>query len=280
MALNQDWAAIKAVTFDLWETLIVEKNGWNKRRTNARCLNLSQALDEIGVRIPVDQLTFAFKKMTSWLASIWNLNKEVTHLDQILFIIKTASRGSITIKEEWMDRLSVAYISAFFEVPPYLNPDTRKLLQWLVDHKKLVGLICNTGVTPGVGLRKFLAKEGVATYFDLMMFSDEVGIRKPNPEIFRVIAKELKTKPREIVHVGDNLITDIWGAKNAGFKAIYLLTEVGRDRVAESDPASLVSISRKRDAMRKEQIVPDRIVSSLAMVAGAIEELDLSEGPH
>jgi putative hydrolase of the HAD superfamily len=274
VTLNVGKPSIKAVTFDLWETLLFEKNGWNSRRTNARCESIAQTLDKLGVKIPVEHLALAFKKMTSWLEGVWEMNNEVTHLDQIRFIIKTASKGSITIKEEWIDDLSSAYVSPFFKVTPYLNPDASKVLQWLEDRNKLMGLMCNTGLTPGFGLRKFLAREGLAEYFDLMLFSDEVGIRKPNSKMFQIAAQRLKVKPCEIVHIGDNLKSDVWGARNAGFKAIYLSTEVGRDRIAESDPTSLISISRKINTLSKDHIVPDKTIRSLAMAIKAIQELD------
>ena len=266
--------SVKAVTFDLWETLLLERNGWNLRRTNARCESLAQTLDKFNVKISVEQLASAFKKMASWLESVSEMENEATHLDQIRFIIKTASKGLITVKEGWIEDLSSAYVSPFLEVAPYLNPETRRVLRWLKDRNKLVGLICNTGLTPGFGLRRFLAKEGIAKCFDLMLFSDEVGIRKPNPEIFQMATQRLKVKPCEIVHIGDNLKSDVWGPKNAGLKAIYLSTEVGRDRIAESDPTSLVSISRKLNNLTKDQIVPDKTISSLAMAIEAIEELD------
>jgi putative hydrolase of the HAD superfamily len=266
--------SVKAVTFDLWQTLLLERNGWNLRRTNARCKSLTQTLNKFSVKISVEQLALAFKKMAPWLENAWETKNEVTHLDQIRFLIKTASKGLVTVKEEWIDDLSSAYVSPLFQVAPYLNLDTPRVLKWLKNQKKLVGLICNTGLTPGFGLRKFVTRENIAKFFDLMLFSDEVGIRKPNPEIFHMVTQKLKVKACEIVHIGDNLKSDVWGAKNAGFKAIYLLTEVGRDRMAESDPASLVSISRKTANLKKDQIVPDKTITSLAMVIKAIEELD------
>jgi putative hydrolase of the HAD superfamily len=276
VTLSGDIPVIKAVTFDLWETLLLERNGWNLRRTNARCRSLAQALDKFGVRISVKQLELAFKKMASWLAKIWDIDDEVTHLDQIRFIIRTASEGSITPKEEWIEDLSSAYVSAIFEAPPYLNPDTLGILQWLKSKNKSIGLICNTGLTPGFGLRDFLIREDMATYFDLMLFSDEVGIRKPNPRIFQMAAEKLQVRPYEVVHVGDNLKSDVWGAKNAGFKAIHLMVESGRDRIAESDPTSLVSISRKLGKLRKDQIVPDKTITSITSVIKAVEELEFS----
>jgi ribonucleotide monophosphatase NagD (HAD superfamily) len=74
--------------------------------------------------------------------------------------------------------------------------------------------------------------------------------------------------------VGDNLKSDIWGAKNAGFKTILFTTTVGRDQTAESDPTSLVSISRKMSNLEREQIVPDKTVTSFAAMITAIQELE------
>lgn len=265
---------IKAVTFDLWETLLLERNGDSSRRILARSKNLAKVLNKYGAEVSVKNLVSALKSMPPWLVSIWKTDNDVTHLEQIRFIVNTASKGSVTIKEEWVNELSWAYVSPLFEIPPYVDPDAHGVLRWLKDRNKLIGLICNTGHTPGFGIRKFLEKESVAEYFDLMLFSDEVGIRKPNPRIFQIAAKKLNVKPHEVVHVGDNLKSDVWGAKNAGLKAIYLSTETGRDKIAESDPTSLVSISRKLGNLKEKEIVPDRTITSLGMVVEAIERLD------
>jgi putative hydrolase of the HAD superfamily len=107
-----------------------------------------------------------------------------------------------------------------------------------------------------------------------MLFSDEVGVRKPDPRIFRIAAEKLGVAPNEIIHVGDNLKSDVWGAKNAGFTAVYLSTETGRDRIAESDPASLVAISRDLGILRAKDIVPYRVITSLSMIEGIIENLE------
>jgi putative hydrolase of the HAD superfamily len=115
---------------------------------------------------------------------------------------------------------------------------------------------------------------GIADYFDLMLFSDEVGIRKPNLKIFQIATQKLQTKPCSIVHVGDNLKSDVWGAKEAGFKAILLTTTAGRDRIAESDPTSLVSISRRLGDLKKETVIPDKTVTRLIDTVKAIQELE------
>ena len=265
---------IKAVTFDLWETLLFERDGNNAKRTFARCRNLVEALNRFGVNVSVEQLDLALKETISSLLKVWDMNKDVSHLGQIWLITKCAFGGSATVKEEWIDELSSAYVSPFFEVPPYLNPDAREVLQWLRNRNMLIGIICNTGLTPGFGIKRFLEEEGIAEYFDAMVFSDEVGVRKPDPRIFHLVTKRLKVKPFEVVHVGDNLKSDVWGAKNAGFKTVHLSCKVGRDRRAESDLTSLVSLSRKLGNLREDEIVPDARITSLGMLVKAIKELE------
>jgi putative hydrolase of the HAD superfamily len=214
------------------------------------------------------------KKTTLSLLDLWETNKDVAHMDQIQLIIRYASKNLIAVKEEWIDELTSAYTSPILEVPPYLNPDAQKVLEILKNRNKLIGIICNTGLTPGIGLRRLLANEGVAECFDLMIFSDEEGIRKPDSRIFHLAAQKLKVEPRKAVHIGDNLKSDVWGAQGAGFKAIHLLSEEGRDKIAESDPSSLVSLSRRLRNLRKDQVIPNRTITSLAMAIKAIEELE------
>lgn len=264
------------MTFDLWETLLLERDGASLQRNLIRCSNLSRVLMEFGAHISTEQLLSTMKTMSSWLVGVWKTDKEVTHLDQIRFIIEKASSGSVVLNEDRLEKLSSAYVSPILELPPYLNPEASVLLQWLKDHQKGIGLICNVGMTPGFALRRFLRKEGVEKYFDVMIFSDEVAVRKPNPRMFHLAAQRLKVKPCEAVHIGDNLESDVWGARNAGFKAIHFSTDIGRDRIAESDPTSLVSISRKLgEDLREDQIVADKVINSLAMATKAIEELNI-----
>jgi len=266
--------AIRAVTFDLWETLLFESDGASKRRADARCRNLAQALNSLGVQVSLEEMSAAVSETVSSLISIWGTNRDVAYIDQIRLIIKKATRHSLELKQEWTNELIPAYTSNVLEVPPYLNPEARKALKGLKKRNKLIGLICNTGLTPGIGLRKFLANESVSRYFDLMIFSEEIGIRKPDPRIFHLAAQRLGVQPCEIVPVGDNLKADVLGAKNAGLKAIHFSSLEGRDKIAESDPNSLVSHSRRLDKLEGCKIVPDVEISSLSMLMKAIEGLE------
>jgi putative hydrolase of the HAD superfamily len=272
--LDKQESKVKAVTFDLWETLLFEKDGSDLQRRAIRCNRLTQLLSRLGLSISVEEVETALKETISALMKIWDKNKDVPHLDVIRIFFKYASRGRLSLKSEWLDELSKAYVSPLFKVPPYLNPDAAEVLEWLMKEKKRVGIICNTGITPGTELRRFLSQAGVAKYFHVMVFSNEVGVRKPDERIFNLTARALKARPREIVHVGDNLKTDVWGSKSAGFWAVHLSGTEGRDKIAESDPESLVSLSRNLGNLPIEQIQPDKTIPSLSKFKEAIKELE------
>jgi putative hydrolase of the HAD superfamily len=265
---------LKAITFDLWETLLFEKEGSNTVRTASRCQNVAKALNQLGITVSIDQVSLALKKTINSLLRLWDDNKDVSHSDQLRYVVKFASNGKARLKKDWILRLSSAYISPIFEVPPYVNPDAFNVIKWLKNRNKKIGIICNTGVTPGFAIRKLLTEQEIAEYFDQMIFSDEEGIRKPDPRIFRLTAGKLKTKPDQIAHIGDNLKADVHGAKTAGFKAIYLASKEGHDKTAQSDPTSLAFRSRNLGKITTRQLQPDKTISTLAMAIKAIEELE------
>jgi len=272
--MNTDEFTVRAVTFDLWETLLFEKDGASARRADARCRNLAEALNSLGFNVSVKELSVAITETVSFMMTTWETCRDVACVDQIRLIVKKASKDSLELRREWTDSLVSAYNLSFREVPPYLNPEARKALEDLKKRDKHVGLICNTGLTSGTALRQFLADARVAEYFSFMLFSEEIGIRKPDPRIFHLAAERLCVQPCEIVHVGDNLKTDVWGAMNAGFKAVHFASGEGLDRLAESDPNSLLSQSRKLDSLEGRKVVPNMVISSLSMVTKAIEQLE------
>ena len=67
--------------------------------------------------------------------------------------------------------------------------------------------------------KEVFEKLGLKKYFDLTVFSFEVGLVKPNPKIFSLVTQKLG-KP--LFHVGDIYEMDVKGAKNAGIPAVLL----------------------------------------------------------
>jgi putative hydrolase of the HAD superfamily len=70
-------------------------------------------------------------------------------------------------------------------------------------------------------LRRVLERYGLLGYFGAISYSDEVGFRKPEPEIFRVTLARSGVAPEEAVHIGDNPDADVVGAQGAGMRAAH-----------------------------------------------------------
>ena len=66
---------------------------------------------------------------------------------------------------------------------------------------------------------------GFPNVFDFSVFADQCGFAKPDPRIFRAALAKIPHKPEEVLHVGDSLQNDVWGAKNCGLKTAWLNRE-------------------------------------------------------
>ena len=63
---------------------------------------------------------------------------------------------------------------------------------------------------------------GIRAWFDAIVVSDDIGIRKPDARIFQALLKRLNVAPQEAAYVGDSLEYDVRGARNAGLISVWL----------------------------------------------------------
>jgi putative hydrolase of the HAD superfamily len=66
-----------------------------------------------------------------------------------------------------------------------------------------------------------LATCGLDRFIDALVVSEEVGVSKPDPEIFRVALERLRVGPESAVMIGDSWHADVAGAHAAGVRAIW-----------------------------------------------------------
>jgi putative hydrolase of the HAD superfamily len=74
-------------------------------------------------------------------------------------------------------------------------------------------------------------------HFDAAVISEEVGWRKPRPEIFRACLERLDVAPEETLHVGDRLLEDVGGAGGLGLRTCWLTRRVADPEAALRDHA-------------------------------------------
>ncbi len=103
------------------------------------------------------------------------------------------------------------------------RPDVRPVVLELHKRGYKMGIIANT-ITESE-IPDWLEADQLTEYFDPVILSSKVGIRKPNPEIYLEAARQIGTEPQNCVYIGDNPVRDVEGAQAAGYGMMILIHE-------------------------------------------------------
>jgi putative hydrolase of the HAD superfamily len=116
-----------------------------------------------------------------------------------------------------------AFIDAEHEVwrPAHsVLSSAQALLESLRARGLKTAIVANSWPDPARVLRGDVEAFGLAEHLDALVFSEEVGARKPDPEIFLHACHALAVEPEAAMHVGDNLEADVQGAANLGMTTV------------------------------------------------------------
>jgi putative hydrolase of the HAD superfamily len=211
-----------------------------------------QILDEYGITVSLDLLAKAYDDGFERYKQIWSRNSDLSTAEQLKIMWELLPEEKPkTISADLMERLVEADTSPLLVDPPPLIEGAKETLKQIKEEKFKLGLICNTGRTPGKTIRILLKQVGIIDCFDITTFSDELRIRKPDPRIFLHTLNKLKSLPQKSLHVGDMVELDILGAKNAGMQSVHL----------------------NLDHTPYEQIVPDFTIGHLDELKGILDKL-------
>ena len=101
--------------------------------------------------------------------------------------------------------------------------DVIPAMKFLKEKSMTLGMISNMN-RDGSELANRL---GLASYLDFTITSFELGSAKPHPPVFLAALSKARANPHEALHIGDQLISDVQGAKRVGINAVLL----DRDRI-------------------------------------------------
>ncbi len=215
--------AIKAVSFDLWDTIIEDDSDEPKRLAQGlrpkreerrhlvwQALERHQTIDPRSVDQVYDVTDAAFAK-------VWH-DQHVTWPIQIRLELLLTGLGRSLAEAEL-----AALVEAHEEMELLVRPDPvagiEAALRGLQQRYKLC-VTSDAIVSPGRVLRQLLESHGLARYFDGFAFSDEVGRSKPHPDMFEAAAYQLGVGLEEMVHVGDRDQNDVKGPHALGMRAV------------------------------------------------------------
>ena len=248
--------AITAVTFDLWQTLLLDSPEVGRVRTQARLEGAQAALRQAGEIHRRETIEAAYQDCARRCQEIREGLTDISFPEQVALFVNGIRPGlAARLPAAALQEITVAYSDAFFEHPPRPHPAAVTALRQVKEMGFRLGLISNTGMTPGVAFRRFMAEHGLLDYFDALTFSDEVKVAKPAPEIFLRTLRALDAVPAQAIHIGDHPITDVMGARGCGLKTVWI--EGFYERAAFAD----------------SEVQPDVSVADLGATAAAVEQL-------
>lgn len=120
----------------------------------------------------------------------------------------------VSVDEEELGRFLEAE-HATWQPARVMGAQTHALLDALRERGLRIGLVSNA-FDPAWLLHGDLERMGLAERLDAAVFSSEVGLRKPHPEIFQRALVALEVPPERALFVGDSRNADIRGAKALG----------------------------------------------------------------
>lgn len=102
-----------------------------------------------------------------------------------------------------------------------VDPDAPALLRWLGDRGIRRG-ICSNAAFPPAMMHRQVRSNGIADLVDAIVFSSEVGKRKPAPELYRAALDVIRTPAERTLFAGDRVREDYDGPRAVGMRAVIV----------------------------------------------------------
>lgn len=109
-----------------------------------------------------------------------------------------------------------------------LRPGILGLVAEAADRGVLLAVVSNT--LCGAVHREYLERVAVADRFSVQMYSDEAGVRKPNPELILRATRALGVNTDEAWFVGDTYSRDVQCGRRAGVGRMIVMRSERTDR--------------------------------------------------
>ncbi len=208
---------IRAVLFDLGGTLHVSSSTparkvWFASRIISR-------LDEYGIRLDISPEVLSSQLERNAVIYKREAEESMREKDPVIvwndYYLREQALGYDMLSPV-AEELSFLY--DYERVCNMRRPDMLQCLNALRDMGMRLGMISN--MLSRTLVPHFLAEYGIDGMMECVLTSAGTGIRKPDPEIFRLAEKRMGLRPDEMAYVGDTLSRDVRGTHAAGWKTV------------------------------------------------------------
>jgi putative hydrolase of the HAD superfamily len=221
---------IKGVVFDLGNTLLRFDGDWPTV--------MEESLGALMDFLHDEGLVFDTAEFQRLFADTHEQDKQVRKSDHVerstssLFRQVMEALGYRDLSDEYVARA----LRIFYEVSEkywFPMPAAQRVLDELRTRGYRLGLITNAEDQANV--QRLIRKGDLEGYFDPIVISSEVGIRKPHPEIFLRVLRQWELPAEQMVMIGDSLREDIAGAQQMGMRQIWI-----KENIAMSEGQRLI----------------------------------------
>jgi putative hydrolase of the HAD superfamily len=217
---------IKHFSFDLWLTLIKSNPDFKKERAHYFYTHFNT------LKKPLDTVVQVFKQVDGMCNAInektgGNIRAEEMYLMVIYQLNETLEPFAQLDMDQLyneMERLVFNYMPCIFSEATYDCLDRLRQQEGVT-----LNILSNTAFIKGATLRKVNEQLRLSPYFDFQLYSDETGVSKPNKAMYQCLLESVAALrndaaigPQQILHIGDNPLADIQGARSMGLHAFQI----------------------------------------------------------
>jgi putative hydrolase of the HAD superfamily len=205
---------IKAVFFDVGNTLIHPAIP-----TSEQCRRM---LEQHGFVVSREQVSAAMRIAdTHHMARYHKLNDDWAHPHTIQSLWLDYYRHVFDLLHFTDHDQQLAYdLIRWYGQPqawqPY--PDVATILPTIAERDLVVGAVSDWGRT----LTSILHAHQIAPHLDFVIASGNIGLSKPNVQLYRLALDRANVQPHEALHIGDSYYADVCGARGAGIHPVLL----------------------------------------------------------
>jgi putative hydrolase of the HAD superfamily len=221
--MNASQLPLRAILFDLWETLINDGPERSLPRQARRAAEIKRALDVHGVELGIEPITSALNASMRALTQLHDRGIDVDSAGRAhLFQRQLESETQTQVPEAALPHLEEAIVVMHEEHVPALAPHAVETLETLKALGLRTVLVSNAGFTTAPALRWMLDHYALRPHFDVLVFSDELQMAKPEPKIFTHALDAVGEPASVCAFVGDSPHNDVYGAQQAGMLAVQI----------------------------------------------------------
>jgi len=245
--------AIEMVFLDMGNTMIYFDGSWQEVRSRSAQALAGYLRNTNHFNVNWDHFIEQFTQRLRF----YYLERETNCLEVSVDIIVRSFLDEYGLRGLAPAELKAALQAMYTVSQAHWHPedDTIPTLEVLRKQGYRLGIISNAAYS--LDVENLIDKAAIRPYFETILISADIGIRKPDIRIFQTALDRSHVPAGRAVMVGDTLSADIMGAKNAGMRAIWI--------TRHADNQVIGSLANN--------IAPDAVISRLSHLSEAISSI-------